>query len=368
MEKVRVSLKKKIDYSYGIFIEKALLNKLPAILKKNKIGQRYAIICDSNTKKMFGQQLLAGCKKAGLRASLLSFPAGEQSKSLEMLAKLQNQMLLQGFDRKSTVIALGGGVTGDLAGFVAATYMRGIACVQVPTTLLAMVDSSIGGKVAIDLPKGKNMCGVFFQPNAVFIDLNCLRNLPSKQLSNGLAEVVKHAVVADKKLFKFLEKNKEKILRKDLNVLGTVVKRNCEIKAAVVERDEQEKNLRKILNYGHTVGHALEVLGNYSRFSHGEAVSIGMAAAGLVSNRLGLLSLQELERQNALLTAFGLPIRLPRFSVAEIIEAMRHDKKAEKGKAMFVLPAAIGKMKAINGKYAIVVDEKLVKKVLSELQ
>ncbi len=368
MQKVRVKLRKNVDCSYSILIEKGLLGRIPSLLNKNPVGERYAIICDSLTANLFGKPLLKRFNKSRINATLFSFPSGEKSKSLSVLSKLQNRMLEKGFDRNSAIIALGGGVTGDLAGFVAATYMRGIPYIQVPTTLLAMVDSSIGGKVAVDLPRGKNSCGAFHQPKAVFIDLNCLKTLPQKQLSNGLAEIVKHAIIADAKLFTFLENDREKILRKDLAVLGRVIKKNCEIKARIVERDELERNLRKVVNYGHTVGHALEVLGKYKRFSHGEAISIGMAAEAMISHYLGFLSLGAVERQNRLLEGFGLPTALPNYSATKIIAIMRHDKKSEKGKLVFVLPSSIGKMKTINGKYAIQVDGKMVGMVLRGLQ
>ena len=368
MQKVKINLKKKSDLSYDLLIEKGLLSKIPKFLKKKPLGEKYAIICDASTAKLFGRLLLGKMKKAGLSAELFSFSDGEKSKSFKVLIELQNKMLAKGFGRSSAVIALGGGVTGDLAGFVAATYMRGIPYIHVPTTLLAMVDSSIGGKVAIDLPYGKNSCGAFHQPKAVFIDLNCLKTLPSAQLSSGLAEVVKHAMIADASLFSLLEKNAKAIMKKDLTLLGKVIKRNCEIKAKVIEKDEFEKNLRKTLNYGHTVGHALEILGKYKRFSHGQAISIGMAVEAEISHLLGFLSAENVERQNLLLESFGLPVSLPNFSQAQIVSLMRHDKKAEKGRAMFVLPKSVGQMKKTNGKYAFFVDEKIVKKALKGMQ
>ena len=364
MQSVEVKLTAGVDRSYKILIEEGLLEKIPSILSSDPVGNNYAVICDSSTAKLFGEKFVAGLKAAGLKASLLSFPVGEKSKALSVLENLQNKMLELGFNRKSAVIALGGGVTGDLAGFVAATYMRGISYVQVPTTLLAMVDSSVGGKVAVDLAGGKNSCGSFHQPKAVFADIACLKSLPDAQMSIGMAESIKHGVIADKALFDFIESNKDKILGKDLPVLEQLVAKNCEIKAKIVEKDELEQNLRKIVNYGHTVGHAIELLGNYSKFSHGQAVSIGMAAEAKISQALGFISADSVKRQNSLLESFALSTKLPDFPPKKIIEAMRRDKKSDSKALVFALPSSIGSMKTVSGNYGIEVDEKIVLSVL----
>ncbi len=364
MQSIEVKLGGGADRSYKILIEAGLLEKIPSILSSKPVGNDYAVICDSSTAKLFGERLVAGLKAAGPNALLLSFPAGEKSKSLSVLEGLQNKMLEFGFNRKSAVIALGGGVTGDLAGFVAATYMRGISYIQVPTTLLAMVDSSVGGKVAVDLAGGKNYCGSFHQPKAVFADIACLKTLPESQMSIGMAESIKHGVIANKALFDFIESNKDRILGKDLPVLEQLVAKNCEIKAKIVEKDELEQNLRKTVNYGHTVGHAIELLGNYSKFSHGQAVSIGMAVEAAISQSLGFLSLDSVERQNTLLESFSLPTKLPDYSPKEIIAAMRRDKKSESKALVFALPSSIGSMKTVAGSFGIGVDEKLVLSVL----
>jgi len=368
MQKIEVKLRGSIDRSYEIIIEAGLIEKIPSILSTNSVGNNYAVICDSFTAKLFGEKLVVGLKSAGLKASLLSFPAGEKSKTLSVLEGLQNKMLEFGFNRKSAVIALGGGVTGDLAGFVAATYMRGIPYVQIPTTLLAMVDSSVGGKVAVDLAGGKNSCGSFHQPKAVFTDIACLKTLPESQMSVGMAESIKHGVIADKALFDFIESNREKILSKDLSVLEQLVAKNCEIKARIIEKDELEQNLRKIVNYGHTIGHAIEVLSNYSKFSHGQAVSIGMAVEAEISQSLGFLSSDLVERQNTLLKFFSLPTKLPDYPVGKIIAAMRRDKKSESEVLVFALPFSIGSMKTVGGRFGIEVDDNIVSNVLEGLK
>lgn len=344
MEKVRINLKKAADNSYDILIGSNLLSKIPSDLKNNNIGNKYLIITDTNIEKLFGNKLLTLMKKAGLKADLISFRAGEQSKNLETFQQLIQKTHSLGLDRKSAILALGGGVVGDIAGFAAASYMRGIAYVQIPTSLLAMVDSSIGGKVAVDIPSGKNMVGAFYQPKKVYIDASLLKNLPQKELINGLSEVIKHALIRDKALFIFINRNLNKILDKDETTLINLIKRNCEIKGDIVEKDEKEAGLRKLVNYGHTVGHAIETLTNYKKFSHGQAIAIGMAVAGKISNNLGMLSKSELELQNKLLKRAGLSIKLP-LAPNKIIKELPKDKKAVSGKAEFVLLEKIGKAK-----------------------
>ncbi len=366
MSKATVHLEKRVDNSYNIVIEKNLMGKIPGYLKKEELGNEYAIITDSNIEKIFGKKLLKDLNKKGLNACLLSFKAGERNKNLKTAKYLLEQMLKKGLDRNSAVIALGGGVVGDLAGFVAASYMRGIPYIQVPTSLLAMVDSSIGGKVAVDLEGGKNSCGAFYQPKKVFIDISALKSLPEAELKNGMAEVVKHAMIADKKLFVYLEKNLEGIFKRNEPVLEKIIKRNCEIKARIVEKDEKEKNLRKVVNYGHTIGHAIEVLTNYKKFTHGEAIAIGMNYEARIAEKLGYLGSREVERQNLLLKRIGLRIKMPEFSAKELLRVMRKDKKAVGGKIQIVLPKNIGAMKTVNGQYGLNVSEKIIAAVLGE--
>jgi len=361
MEKVHLNLRKSADNSYDILIDKALLNKVLLDLKKNNIGNRYLIITDSNIKELFGKKLLALMKKNNLKADLISFKAGEQSKNLEVFKKLIQEAHELRLDRKSAILALGGGVVGDIAGFVAATYMRGINYVQIPTSLLAMVDSSIGGKVAVDLPTGKNIVGNFHQPKKVYIDVSLLKNLPKRELINGLAEIIKHALIRDRNLFDFINKNLNKILNKDESTLIQLIKRNCELKAEIVEKDEKESGLRKLVNYGHTIGHALETLTNYKRYSHGEAIAIGMVLEGLIANKIGMLSKKELARQNNLIKKAGLPTELPDINANKIINELKKDKKVVGGKIEFVLLERIGK-----AKYGVNVSNGIISEAVRE--
>jgi len=341
--KVKINLKRAVDDSYDILIDKNLLNKIPGDLKKNPLGNRYLVITDSNIEKLFGKRLLQNLRKKGLKADLISFKAGEQSKNLKVFGQLLEKAHALGLDRKSAVIALGGGVVGDIAGFVAASYMRGISYVQVPTSLLADVDSSIGGKVAVDLASGKNMVGAFCQPKKVYIDTGVLKNLPRKELLNGLAEVIKHAALADKKLLVFLEGNINKILAKDEKTLVSVIKRNCEIKGKIVERDEREAGLRKIVNFGHTIGHAIETLTHYKKFTHGEAVAIGMCVAAKISAEMNRISRKDAFRIVKLIENIGLPTKVPDINTDRIINELKKDKKAVGGRVEFVLLRKLGK-------------------------
>ncbi|MFH1586478.1 MAG: 3-dehydroquinate synthase [Candidatus Diapherotrites archaeon] len=367
MNGIKVNLRKRQDNSYNIYIENNAFSKIAGDLKKKSIGNRYAVITDSNVKRIFGKQLMKNLKHKRLDACIIDFPAGERNKRLKTIGSIQERMLANGLDRKSAVIALGGGVAGDVAGFAAASYMRGIPFIQLPTTLLAMVDSSVGGKVGVDLPSGKNSSGAFRQPEAVYIHLNALKSLPEREMRNGMAEVVKHSVMADKKLFSYLERNVNGIMGKDIKILGRVIKRNCEIKGRIVEKDELEENLRKTVNYGHTIGHALEVLTNYRKYSHGEAIAIGMNAAALISEKMGLMNSGDVERQRLLLERIGLPTKIPKnISNARILGELKKDKKARNGVAKFVLPKRIGKMHSIKGDYALDVPREIISGALSE--
>ena len=361
MEKVNLNLRKQTDNSYGIVIARNLLSKIPSDLKKNNIGNRYLIITDSNIKNLFGNKLLALMKKAGLKADLISFKAGEQSKNLDVFRELIEKTHKAKLDRKSAIIALGGGVVGDIAGFVAASYMRGIPCIQVPTSLLAMVDSSIGGKVAVDLPTGKNMVGSFYQPKKVYIDVSLLKNLPRKELINGLSEIIKHALIRDAALLKSIKNNLNKILNKDEATLIKLIKRNCEIKARIVEKDEKESGLRKIVNYGHTIGHAIETLTHYKKYSHGEAIAIGMVVEGLIASKIGMLSKKELIAQNILIKKAGLPTTIPNINTNKIINELKKDKKVVGGKIEFVLLEKIGK-----AAYGVKVSNNVIKEAIEE--
>ncbi len=367
--KVKVSLAKKTDDSYEILIQNGLSGRLAKQIAKGNYGNSYCIITDSNVAKVFGKKLLNQFRRLKVRAKLISFPAGEKSKNLKTVENVLDEMLELGFDRKSCVVAVGGGVAGDLGGFAAAIYLRGVNFVHVPTTFLAMVDSSVGGKTGVNLRHGKNSAGTLQQPKKVYICPELLKGLPENEVRNGLSEVVKHAIIDDKEFFSFLERSIEKIMKLDESTLEKVIKRNCELKARVVERDEKESNYRAIVNYGHTIGHALEVLGNYRELKHGEAIAIGMVAEARMSNELGHMKEKEVEKIIQLLHKIGLPVSLPKgekYSSARILGAARKDKKALKGKARYSLPKSIGKMLSMKGIFALEVSDSVVAKALEE--
>jgi 3-dehydroquinate synthase len=360
MEKIRVNLRMREDNSYDIVIGEGVLTLIPEDLKKTGLAHRFAIITDSNVDRLYGKKLLEGFEKAGLNAMIISFPAGESHKNRETKARIEDCMLGERFGRDSAVVALGGGVAGDIAGFVAATYARGLPYIQVPTTLVACVDSSIGGKTAVDTPHGKNLIGAFHQPWRVYIDVNTLLTLQEKEIREGLAEVIKYGVIRDEELFSYLEGNMERIFSRDKEALTHIIKRGCEIKGEVVELDERESNLRKILNFGHTVGHAVENLSDYS-ITHGEAISIGMVAEGKLAVRMGLWKEWEQKRLTALISDAGLPTQIPEhMKIRDITDTMKLDKKSRGGKIEMALPRTVGSMVEIDGSYGIKIEDSLI--------
>ncbi len=365
METLHVDLRKEVDESYDILIEPHLLEKIPHDLKTSPLGNKYAIITDSNVRGLYGESLLRSLKKEGVNACLLDFPAGERSKNIETVYSLIRSLIENGLDRKSAVIALGGGVVGDVAGFTASIFMRGIPCIQVPTTLLAQVDSSIGGKTAVDTAEGKNLVGLFFQPKRVYIDPATLNTLPKREFANGLAEIIKHGIICDGEFFRFLEENIAKIKKMDPEPLTRAIWVSCKIKKEVVEEDPKEENKRAILNYGHTIGHAVEACNAYKKYLHGEAVAIGMNYEGRLAVNKGFWREDELERQNRLLEEAGLPVQGD-FDPKEIVKTMHRDKKAEAGTIMFVLPKKIGEAVTVNGLYRIAVSEEELIGLLKE--
>jgi 3-dehydroquinate synthase len=307
------------------------------------------IITDSNVDELYSETVGDALQEAGAQIDILIVDAGEQSKCSDVAADLWEQLLDQGADRKSVVVALGGGVVGDLAGFVAATFGRGLRFVQIPTTLLAQVDSSVGGKVGINLPGGKNMVGAFWQPRGVLIDVDVLQTLPVREYRAGLAEVVKYGVIQDAKFFAYLEANIDTVNARDAAVLTHIVERCCRLKADVVEQDEREETgLRSILNYGHTFCHAFEAATGYETLLHGEGVAIGMMCAARLAERLGRVDAAFIERQRKLLDAFGLPLDAPDVDHGELIELMYRDKKVERGKLRFVLPTRLGHVELVR--------------------
>lgn len=339
MKKLCVNLKER---SYNIFIGAKLGGLGLALRRELAQARRALVITNPRVKKLYFPVLAEGLKRAGFDVSVSAIPEGEKYKNLDTVSKLYSACLSHRLDRRSCIIALGGGVVGDIAGFVAATYMRGVSLVHVPTTLLAMVDSSIGGKTGVDLKEGKNLVGAFYQPEIVWADISVLNTLPERELRNGLSEVIKYGVISDRNLFSFLEK-KSNI---SINEFEEIVLRCALIKAKVVEQDERElKGLREILNFGHTAGHAIETLTGYSCLSHGEAVAIGMNIAAGVAETLGLLSDKDSKRITNVLSLHHLPIVVDKkLSASKIINLMWRDKKVIEGKLRMVLPTEIGKV------------------------
>lgn len=365
VEILRLNLKRFVDESYEVLIGYGLFKEISSDLKRRSLGNKYAIITDTVIRDIYGRILLNRLREEGLNACLIDFPANEESKNLNTVGYLINELLKNGIDRKSVIIALGGGVVGDITGFVASIFMRGIQYIQVPTTLTAQVDSSIGGKTGVDTAEGKNLIGTFYQPRRVYIDPLLLKTLPRREFISGLAEVVKYGVISDRNLFEYLEKNADKVKSFDKDVLLHIIRRACEIKKNIVEEDPFEENKRAILNYGHTPGHALERLSGY-KLLHGEAVSVGMRISGWIAVRMGFWNINEWERQNNLLERLDLPLRME-FDIDKMIETMRHDKKAEGEMIMFVLPKNIGEMASINGRYKIPISEEDLRVFLREI-
>ena len=347
MKTVPVSLK---ENAYQIAIGNNSLGKLGAKLKSLKIGQDAVIITNPVIKRLYGKAVIEGLKAKGFTVKVLVVPDGEKSKSAQVAFQLMEAIAKYDCMKQVFVIALGGGVIGDLAGYVAAAYKRGVPYVQVPTTFLAQIDSAIGGKVAVDLPVGKNLVGAFYQPKIVWSDTGVLATLDKRQIQNGLSEALKYGVIYDKKLFHYIAENYQKLLDGDSKALLHVVIRCSQIKAEVVVEDEKEtKGVRVILNFGHTVGHAIEAAGKYDRFQHGEAVALGMRIAADISQQLGLLGSINAALINQVLSDIGLPEKIGKLSMARILKIMQHDKKFITGKNRFVLATQIGKVKVVEG-------------------
>jgi 3-dehydroquinate synthase len=304
-----------------------------------------------NVAALFADRIKKSLTSAGFRPILITIPAGEKSKTLKQAGAICNRMIAAGLDRQSFVIGLGGGMIGDISGFVAAIYHRGIPHVQVPTTLLAMVDSSIGGKTGVDTRAGKNLIGVFHQPSLVIDDLEVLKTLPRRQFNQGFAEIIKHAVIADAKMFRILQSwDASSSLASGALALQSLIKRNIQIKSRIVAKDERDRTgQRALLNFGHTVGHAIERAGNYRKFLHGEAVSLGIVAACAISVKRAGLRADQRAAIVDLLQRFGLPTRLPpKFPRKKILDAVSFDKKFESGKVRFVVTPRIGTARITN--------------------
>jgi 3-dehydroquinate synthase len=344
MSVVRVEL---AERSYDIEIGAGNLGQAGALVERLGQFSRALVITDSNVQELHAVAVAESLTER-LPVDIIAVAPGEESKSLGTAAGLWEGLVELGADRKSVVVAVGGGVVGDLAGFVAATYARGIRFIQVPTTLLAQVDSSVGGKVGINLTEAKNMVGAFLQPMAVLIDTDTLRTLPEREYVAGLGEVVKYGVILDAELFAFLEQNIKPLIAREASVLQQVVGRCCQLKADIVRQDEREETgLRAVLNYGHTFGHALETLTHYKRYLHGEAVAIGMQCAARLAERQGRVAPGLAERQGRLMAALGLPVEMPRLDPQKVLTAMMHDKKVEHGRLRLVLPSRLGQVELV---------------------
>jgi len=328
--------------SYRIVVASGALATVGPRLRELPVGTRTALVSDAAVARLHAKTVVSSLESAGFAVATIEVPEGETAKTLAVAEHCWNELLAAGLDRTSTVLALGGGAVGDVAGFAAATFMRGINFVQLPTTVLAQVDASIGGKTAIDHPRGKNMIGAFHQPRLVVVDPTVVRTLPEREFRSGLAEIVKHGIVLDADYFAELERDQAPLLAHELGVLERIIGGSCRLKAAVVERDEREAELRHVLNYGHTIGHALEAATGYDRFAHGEAVALGIVAEARLARRLGVTDDETVTRQVRLLEALGLPVRAPAIDVEPVVAAMTHDKKAKDGRVPFVLAPRIG--------------------------
>jgi 3-dehydroquinate synthase len=332
------------ERSYPIHVGANILDRVGASLQQVGLRGKVAVVSNPTVAQLYLDSIHDALSASGFEVEVILLPDGEEHKNLKSLVMIYDGLVKARLERKSCILALGGGVIGDLAGFAAATYLRGVPYVQLPTTLLAQVDSSVGGKTAVNHDSGKNLIGAFYQPKLVLIDITVLRTLPRRELIAGLAEVVKYGIIADPILFRLLEDKIERLLGLDRELLIQVIATCCAIKARVVEQDEREDDYRAVLNFGHTVGHALEAATDYQRFLHGEAVAIGMAKAAAISLQQGFCDRKSFERVIQLIKKVGLPTELPSsISIANLLQGMEVDKKAAAGKIKFVMCDGIGK-------------------------
>ena len=359
MEKVKVELG---ENSYEILIGENLMENVAKFTTSPQFTKKVLIVTDENIFNIYGETLRKIFTKYEVNFEIEIIPAGETSKNLDNAEKLYTCAIESHLDRKSVILAIGGGVVGDLAGFVAATYLRGVNFIQVPTTLLAQVDSSVGGKTAVNHKLGKNLIGAFYQPKAVFIDLETLKTLPEREIKSGLGEVVKYGIIRDEKFLAYLENNVEKILNRDAEIFSEIVRRSCEIKAEVVGKDEKESGLRRILNFGHTIAHAVEEETNYKKYRHGEAVSIGMMGAAFISEELGKISAAEVQRLKNLLESLKLETSCENLDADKIYKATFRDKKTLGGKINWVLMKNFGEVEISSD-----VSENVVKNSLKKI-
>ncbi len=347
MKKISVKLKQN---PYDIYIGQGILSQLGLYVKKLAVGKDAIIITNAKINRLYGKTICLSLKRHGFTSKVLTVADGEASKSATVAFQLMAAIARYDIFKQPFIIALGGGVIGDLAGYVASAYKRGIPYVQVPTSFLAQIDSAIGGKVAVDLPVGKNLVGAFYQPRMVFSDVKVLKSLPTRQIKNGMAEVIKYGVIYDKRFFNHIVKNCKDIMNKKLIALEYIVRRCSQIKTEVVLKDEKEtKNIRTILNFGHTVGHAIEAAGEFKLYQHGEAVGLGMRIAANLSVQHRYLTTEDESKLNEIISKVGLPKCIKKLKVPRILLMMRHDKKFVAGKNRFVLARGIGQVKVVDG-------------------
>jgi 3-dehydroquinate synthase len=346
--------------SYPVHVGAGILGKAGRLAAGLAAGSDAYIITNSLIRKKYGAALTESFRSAGIPVRVTCIADTEKSKSLATAASVLEDLARFDLRKRPFIVALGGGVVGDLAGFVAAVYKRGIPYIQIPTTLLAQVDSSIGGKTAVDLPEGKNLVGAFYQPKAVLADVSLLESLDKRQLRQGMAEVIKYGLIRDRRLFVYLEKNIKRLLSGDTRALAYIVGRCAAIKAGIVSRDErEERSIRTILNFGHTIGHAIEAAGEYGQYGHGEAVALGMLAAADISRQMKLLDPKSQERITKMIAGAGLPVKLRGVSFQKIISVHYRDKKFIAGKNRFVLLEDIGRAKVVENVSLMIIQRSL---------
>lgn len=335
-------VKRDNEFHYPIYFEQGFEGLSKALFEEGLSGRRICLVCDSNTFSFYAEEVKKELEKASEEVCVFSFPAGEENKNLHTVSKLYTFLIEREFDRKCVLAALGGGVTGDLTGFAAATYLRGIDFIQIPTTLLAQVDSSVGGKTGVDMAQYKNMVGAFCQPRLVYMNLNTLKTLPEREFICGMGEVLKTGLICDGEFFRLVCREQEKIRNLDSEILASVVRRCCEIKAGVVERDPKEQGERALLNLGHTIGHAVEKLKSFT-LGHGQCIGIGLHAAAFLSKERGLLTEEEYKEILLGLKDYKLPLKAEGLQAEKVLAATKKDKKMEQGQIKFILMNGIGK-------------------------
>lgn len=367
MSVFHVGLKRVVDDSYEIEVGFGLADKLIEDIKNGLVGKikRFSVITDSNIKELYADDILKKLHEAGYRADLFVFPAGENHKTRQTKEQIEDAMLEKGYRRDCCIIAVGGGVVTDLAGFVAGTYGRGVPFINYATTLLAAADASVGGKTAVDTPLATNLIGLFNQPEKVYIDIACWKTLPAKQVSSGMAETIKHACLASREFFDFLSANMEKLLAVEKEACEHIAAENCRIKYEVVMKDERESGLREVLNLGHTVGRAIETVSDY-RLLHGEAVSIGLVAEVRLSVKLGYMTEEEAEKVISLLASAGLPTAIPDYIDREkLVKKLYTDKKVRDGRLRFVVQKGIGSIVEFeDGVFATPIEESTAREII----